>query len=109
MTREEALARYRPIRASVQRILRAAISVCTQSDFMRAAKQPALWRDGRIALPEDDMAAEMLSDLALFEQNQRRRRAWASFSGGRMRFGSLTPRRSRTRLERRRAERRSAI
>ena len=36
MTREEALALYHPIRASVRRILSAAISVCNQSDLMRA-------------------------------------------------------------------------
>ena len=79
MTREEALARYRPIRASVQHILRAVISVCTQSDFMRAAKQLGLWRDGKILLPKDDVAVEMLSDIALFEPNQRGRRAFDVF------------------------------
>ena len=41
MTREEALAMYRPIRASVRRVLSSAISVCNQSDLMRAAKQKA--------------------------------------------------------------------
>ena len=50
MTREEALALYHPIRASVRRILSAAISVCNQSDFMRAAKQLGLWVEGTIAL-----------------------------------------------------------
>jgi hypothetical protein len=39
MTREEALALYRPIRASVRRILSAAFRVCNQPDLMRAAKQ----------------------------------------------------------------------
>ena len=52
MTREEALALYHPIRASVRRILSAAISVCNQSDFMRAAKQLGPWVEGTIALPE---------------------------------------------------------
>ena len=47
MTREEALASYHPIRASVRRILSAAISVCNQSDLMRAAKQLGLWPTGR--------------------------------------------------------------
>ena len=69
MTRDKALALYRPIRASVRRILSAAISDCTQSDLMRAAKQLGLWRDRKIFLPEDDVAAEMLSDIALFEPN----------------------------------------
>jgi hypothetical protein len=42
MTREEALALYRPICAAVRRILSAAIPVCYQSDIMRAAKQLGL-------------------------------------------------------------------
>jgi hypothetical protein len=79
MTREEALAMYHPIRASVRRILSAAISVCNQSDFMRAAKQLGLWADRKISLPEGDQAAEMLSDIALFEPNQRGRRAFDAF------------------------------
>ena len=79
MTREEALAFYHPIRASVRRILSAAISACNQSDFMRAAKQLGLWVEGTIALPEGDQAAEMLSDIALFEPNQRARRAFDVF------------------------------
>ena len=73
MTREDALAMYHPIRAAVRRILSSAISVCNQSDFMRAAKALGLWADGRIVLPEGDEAAEMLSDIALFEPNQRGR------------------------------------
>ena len=85
MTREEALARYRPVRTSVQRVLSAAIPVCTQSDLMRAAKQLALWRDGKISLPEDDTASEMLSDIALFEPNQRGRRAFDVFLGDKAR------------------------
>src|SRR5271165_6751214 len=79
MTREEALAMYHPIRAPVRRILSAAISVCSQPDLMRAAKQLGLWADGKIVLPEDDEAAEMLSDIALFEPNQRGRRAFDTF------------------------------
>jgi hypothetical protein len=73
MTREEALALHRPIRASMRRILSAAFRVCNQPDVMRAAKQLGLWADGNIVLPEDDEAAEMLADVALFEPNQRRR------------------------------------
>jgi hypothetical protein len=42
MTREEALAMYHPIRASVRRILSSAISVGNQADLMRAAKQLGL-------------------------------------------------------------------
>jgi hypothetical protein len=79
MTREDALASYHPIHASVQRILSAAIPVCTQSDFVRGAKQLGLWTDGKISLAEGDQAAEMLSDIALFEPNQRGRRAFDVF------------------------------
>ena len=49
---------------------------------MRAAKQLGLWADGKIVLPEGDEAAEMLSDIALFEPNQRGRRAFDTFLGG---------------------------
>jgi hypothetical protein len=34
MTRDQASGLYRPIRASIRRILRAAIRVCSQSDLM---------------------------------------------------------------------------
>ncbi len=53
MTREEALAFYHPIRASVRRILSAAISVCNQSDFIGAAKQlgPGRHEDSRQRQP----------------------------------------------------------
>src|SRR5271165_7050895 len=79
MTREEALAMYHPIRASVRRILSAAFRVCNQADLMRATKQLGLWVEGKISLPEGDQAAEMLSDIALFEPNQRGRRAFDVF------------------------------
>jgi hypothetical protein len=59
--------------------LGAANSVCTRSDIMRAAKQLGLWADGEIFLPESDQAAEMLCDIALFEPNQRGRRAFDVF------------------------------
>jgi hypothetical protein len=74
MTRDEALAIYHPIRASVRRILSAAVPVCNQSDLMRAAKQLRPWADGKIVVPDGGQAAEMLSDIALFEPNQRGRR-----------------------------------
>jgi hypothetical protein len=79
MTREEALAAYHPIRASVRHILSAAISACNQSDFMRAAKQLGLWAEETISLPEGDQAAEMLGDIAFFEPNQRGRRTFDVF------------------------------
>jgi hypothetical protein len=52
---------------------------------MRAAKALGLWGDGKISLPEHDEAAEMLSDIALFEANQRGRRAFDVFLGGKAR------------------------
>ncbi len=79
MTREEALAYYQPIRASVRRILAEAVRVCNQSDLKRAAKLLGLWADEKIILPEVDAAVEMLIDLALFEPNQRGRRAYDVF------------------------------
>src|SRR5271165_584665 len=84
MTGEEGLALYHPIRDSVRRILSAAISLCNQSDLMRAAKQLGLRADGKIVLPEGDQAAEMLSDIALFEPNQRGRRAFDVFLAGQL-------------------------
>ncbi len=81
MTREDALAMYRPIRASVRRVLSSAISACNHSDLMRAAKQLGLWADGKIVLPEGDQAAEMMSDVALFEPNQRKGRAADGLAG----------------------------
>jgi hypothetical protein len=79
MTREEALALYHPIRASVRRILKEAFRVCNQSDFKRAAKLLGLWVNEKIVLPKDNEAVEMLSDLTLFEPNQRGRRAFDAF------------------------------
>ena len=61
MTREEALALYHSIRASVRRILSAAVPVCNQSDHMRAAKQLGLWADGKVFLPEGGQAAILLA------------------------------------------------
>ena len=85
MTREETLTIYRPIRGAVRRILSAAVPVCNRSDLRRAAKQLGLWADERILPPEGDDAAEMLSDTALFEPNQRGRRAFDHFLSDRAR------------------------
>jgi hypothetical protein len=52
MTRDEALALYRPIRATIRRIVSLAVPVCDGADFMRAAKQLGLWADGTIVCPE---------------------------------------------------------
>jgi hypothetical protein len=81
MNRDAALALYHPIRASVIRILKKAVSACNQSDLKRAAKALGLWMNEKI-LPEGDESAEMLSDIALFEPNQRGRRAFDVFLSG---------------------------
>jgi hypothetical protein len=79
MTRDEALTLYRPIRAGIRRILSAALSACNKADWTRAAKQLGIWENGAIVLPQGDQAAEMLSDIALFEPNQRKRRGFDQF------------------------------
>jgi len=79
MACDEALTLYRPIRASVRRILSQALPVCSRADVTRAAKQLGLWANGKILSPDDDKALEMVSDIALFESNQRGRRAFDRF------------------------------
>ena len=79
MTRDEALTLYHPIRASVRRILKEAVGVCNQSDFKRAGKALGLWAKEKIVLPDEEGPVEMLSDIALFEPNQRGRRAFDFF------------------------------
>jgi hypothetical protein len=71
------LARYREIRASVQRVLSAAQKSCEKADLKRGAKllgldltEMADWPDGFF---------EMMSDLALFEPNQRGTRPFDRF------------------------------
>lgn len=82
MTRDEALALYRPMRASIRRVLGDAVRACSRADMMRAAKQLGCWADGSIAVPEGEEAIEMISDVALFEPNQRGRRAYDRFLSG---------------------------
>jgi hypothetical protein len=77
LMREEALAAYRPIRAAIRRVLREAVRTCSRTDLTRAAKQLGLWEEGQVVADED--AAEMLADVALFEPNQRGRRAFDRF------------------------------
>ena len=72
MTRTEALAQYRPIRAGIRRVLREATKACSRVDLNRAVKQVAPWIEA--AEIEDNETAEMLVDIALFEPNQRGRR-----------------------------------
>ena len=102
-TREEAIARYRPVRAAIQAVLPLAVGFCDSADLTRAAKQMGLWFDGEIVIPEfadlddeaedeeagDDEAGDddprvvvvtsMLADVALFEPNQRGRRVFDKF------------------------------
>ncbi len=77
MTRAEVLAQYHPIRAGIRRVLRAATKACGRADLNRAVKQVAPWAEA--AELEDENTAEMLADVALFEPNQRGRRAFDRF------------------------------
>ena len=78
MTRDQALIIYRPVRAAIQRILRGAVKTCSDADVKRAAKHLGVWSDRRIEVPSET-AIEMVSDLALFEPNQRGKRAYDRF------------------------------
>ena len=78
MDRDDVLTLYRPIRASIQRVLRTAVPVCSRADMTRAAKQLGLWSAGQIMV-DDDEQTDMLADVALFEPNQRGRRAFDRF------------------------------
>ena len=80
MTPDEALTLYRPIRASIQRVLKAAVRICSDVDVKRAAKQLGGWSRGRIEVPSET-AVDMVSDLALFEPHQRGTRAYDRFLG----------------------------
>jgi hypothetical protein len=77
MTRAEVLAQYRPIRAGIRRVLREATVACSRADLNRAVKQVAPWAEA--ADLEQADTAEMLVDVALFEPNQRGRRAFDRF------------------------------
>lgn len=71
------LATYQPIRAAIRHVLGEAVQSCGRPDLTRAAKQLGLWDDGQIVA--DDEALNMLVDVALFEPNQRGRRAYDRF------------------------------
>jgi hypothetical protein len=77
VTRAEALAQYRPVRASIRHVLSAAADVCSRQDVTRALKQIAPWAEQEDL--EDERIVEMLTDVALFEPNQRGRRAYDRF------------------------------
>lgn len=78
MTRDEALNLYRPVRAGIQRVLKVASGVCNQSDWMRAAKHLGVWSEDGIVV-DDESVVEMITDIALFEPNQRKKRAYDRF------------------------------
>jgi hypothetical protein len=76
-TREQVLARYDPIRASIQRVLKLAEGSCAKADWARAMKHVAPWAEP--AALAQASAPEMLTDIALFEPNQRGRRVFDRF------------------------------
>lgn len=78
MTRTEVLALYRPIRTGMQRVLREAVGMCSETDFKRALKQIVPWADNDEDLQEERII-EMLFDVAVFEPNQRGRRVYDRF------------------------------
>jgi hypothetical protein len=77
MTRAEVLAQYRPIRTGVRRVLREATDACGRPDLNRAVKQVAPWAEHKDL--QNERVVEMLADVALFEPNQRGRRAYDRF------------------------------
>lgn len=77
ITRHEVLAQYRPVRAGIQRILRLAETACRPADLRRAIKQVAPWAEAEDL--KDEETGNMLVDIALFEPNQRGRRAFDQF------------------------------
>ena len=78
MTRDEALAQYRPIRAAIQRVLAQAPKVCTGADWKRAARALGFEVADSIEVGSE-REIEMLGDVALFEPNQRGKRAYDRF------------------------------
>ena len=71
------LARYRPIRTGIRRVLREATDACGRPDLSRAAKQVAPWAEDEDL--QNERVVEMLADVALFGPNQRGRRAYDRF------------------------------
>ena len=80
MTRAAVLACYDPIRASIKRVLKPAGESCTKADWARAVKHVAPWAEP--AALAEGQAPEMMADVALFEPNQRGRRAFDRFLSG---------------------------
>lgn len=82
MTRETILAAYRPLRASIQSVLKAAVQTCNNSDWRRAAKLLCFDLDEHDELLETGQHTEMLMDVALFEANQSGHRTYDRFLKG---------------------------
>jgi hypothetical protein len=81
MTRDDILSVYRPLRASIQSVLKAATATCNTSDWRRAAKLLCFDledsdEDGLLA---EAQHTEMLMDVALFEPNQSGKRTYDRF------------------------------
>src|SRR5690349_6138940 len=74
MTREEIFAAYYPICDTVARVLQAASRSISEADFRRAARW--LGGEGNTFPAADEADITFATDLALFEPNQRRRRAF---------------------------------
>jgi hypothetical protein len=68
------LDQYPPIRVGLRRVLHLATTACTPADVTRAIKHIAPWTEAE-RLTEGE-ALEMIADVALFEPNQRGRRAY---------------------------------
>lgn len=77
MTRDEVLSQYDPIRAGIRHVLDLATKACSAADLNRAVKQIAPWAETVEAIT--DKGVEMMADIALFEPNQRGRRAYNRF------------------------------
>lgn len=76
MTRDDVLAEYRPLRASIQRVLSVAPDTLTDADWRRATDLLAVNLDDDVEIRG---VAEMLADLALFEPNASGRRPYDRF------------------------------
>lgn len=79
MTREQALALYQPIADAVSKILTEAAALCSEADTRRAGKQLGLWTKDGLALADEEIAMDMVGDIALFEPNRRGRRVYDVF------------------------------
>ena len=79
MTREQALALYQPIENAISNILTEATALCGKADRRRAGKQLGLWTNDGLALAEEEIAMDMVDDIALFEPNRGGRRVYDVF------------------------------